>query len=120
MGERWTITFCPFLHFDNARTHSYEHNISIVSRNVKSVLDFLEVDTTHKFCLDQITLLEGFRRLFPNYWDTLAQRVLESRLEIVGGTYVMPDFILPDGESIIRQFELGNTFLRAELGITTN
>ncbi|MFW9921071.1 MAG: alpha-mannosidase [Candidatus Thorarchaeota archaeon] len=119
MGERWTISFCPFLHFDNARTHSYEHNVSIVSWNVKSVLDFLEIDPSHKFSLDQITLLEGFRRLFPNYWDTLSQRVLEGRLEVVGGTYVMPDLILPDGESIIRQFEYGMQSLRKELGVTT-
>lgn len=118
MAERWTITLCPFLHFDNAKTHSYEHNISIVSWNVKSVLDFLEVDTAHKFCLDQVTLLEGFRRLFPNYWDSLSQRVLEGRIEIVGGTYVMPDFIIPDGESIVRQFEYGIDYFRKELGIT--
>jgi len=118
MGERWTVTLCPFLHFDNARTQSYEHNISIVAWNVKSVLDYLDVNTSHKFSIDQITLLEGFRRLFPNYWDTLHQMVLEGRIEIVGGTYVMPDLLIPTGESLVRQFLVGNDYIRRELGVS--
>ncbi len=64
-----------------------------------------------------MTLLEGFKRLFPNYWDSLHSNVLDGRLEIVGGTYVMPDFVLPDGESIVRQFLVGITFFREELGV---
>ncbi|MHA1960107.1 MAG: glycoside hydrolase family 38 N-terminal domain-containing protein [Candidatus Thorarchaeota archaeon] len=117
MGNRWIVNLCPFLHFDNSRTQTYEHNISIVSWNVKSVLDFLDVHADHKFCLDQVTLFEGFGRLFPNYLDTLHERVLEGRIEVVGGTYVMPDFLIPDGESIVRQFLLGNKFFREELGV---
>jgi len=117
MGQRWIVNLCPFLHFDNSRVQTYEHNISIVSWNVKSILDYLELNPSHKFCLDQVTLLEGFKRLFPNYWDSLHQRVLEGRIEIVGGTYVMPDFIIPDGESIVRQFLFGNRFIREELGV---
>ncbi len=118
MGNRWTVTLCPFLHFDNARAQSYEHNISIVAWNVKSVLDYLDVNPLHKFSLDQVTLLEGFRRLFPNYWDTLHQMVLEGRIEIVGGTYVMPDLLIPTGESLIRQFLVGNEYIRRELGVS--
>lgn len=114
---RWIVNACPFLHFDNSRTQTYEHNISIVSWNVKSILDYLEVDPEHKFCLDQVTLLKGFKRLFPNYWDALHQRVLEGRIELVGGTYVMPDLIIPDGESIVRQFLYGTRFFREQFGV---
>lgn len=117
MTDRWILNICPFLHFDNSRSRTYEHYVSIGSWNVKSVLDYLDVDPTHKFCLDQVTLLEGFKKLFPNYWDALHQRVLEGRVEIVGGTYVMPDLVLPDGESIVRQYLYGVQFLRQELGI---
>ncbi|MGY5875947.1 MAG: glycoside hydrolase family 38 C-terminal domain-containing protein [Candidatus Thorarchaeota archaeon] len=117
MGERKIINICPFLHFDNARTQTYEHNISIVAWNVKNILDYLEMEPDHKFCIDQVTLLEGFKRLFPNYWDSLHSNVLDGRLEIVGGTYVMPDFVLPDGESIVRQFLVGMKFFREELGV---
>ena len=117
MSEKWIANLCPFLHFDNARTNTYEHNISIVAWNVKSILDYLEIEPSHKFCINQVTLLEGFRRLFPNYWDSLRERVLEGRIEVVGGTYVMPDLILPDGESIIRQFLYGIRFIREELGV---
>jgi alpha-mannosidase len=117
MGQRWIVNLCPFLHFDNSRTQTYEHNISIVSWNVKSILDYLEVNPSHKFSVNQVTLLDGFKRLFPNYWDSLHQWVLEGRIEIVGGTYVMPDFIIPDGESIVRQFMFGTRFIREELGV---
>ncbi|MFW9802191.1 MAG: alpha-mannosidase [Candidatus Thorarchaeota archaeon] len=117
MGQRWIVNLCPFLHFDNSRVQTYEHNVSIVSWNVKSILDYLEVNPSHKFCVDQVTLLEGFKRLFPNYWDSLHQRVLEGRIEIVGGMYVMPDLIIPDGESIVRQFMFGTRFVREELGV---
>lgn len=114
---RWIANLCPFLHFDNSRTKTYEHNISIASWNVKSILDYLEIDPQHKVCLDQVTLLEGFKKLFPNYWDTLRQYVLEGRIEIVGGTYIMPDLIIPDGESIVRQFLYGTNFIRSEFGV---
>jgi len=117
MEQRWIVNLCPFLHFDNSRTQTYEHNISIVSWNVKSILDYLETHPEHRFCLDQVTLLDGFKRLFPNYWDALHQRVLEGRIEIVGGTYVMPDFVIPDGESIVRQFLYGTRFFREQLGV---
>jgi alpha-mannosidase len=117
MEQRWIVNLCPFLHFDNSRTQTYEHNISIVSWNVKSILDYLETHPEHKFCLDQVTLLDGFNRLFPNYWDALHQRVLEGRIEIVGGTYVMPDFVIPDGESIVRQFLYGTRYFREQLGV---
>ena len=66
MSQRWIVNICPFLHFSNSRTHTYEHNVSIASWNVKSVLDYLDVHPDHKFCFDQVTLLEGFKRLFPN------------------------------------------------------
>ena len=117
MSEKWIANLCPFLHFDNARTNTYEHNISIVAWNVKSILDYLEIEPTHRFCINQVTLLEGFRRLFPNYWDALHERILEGRIEIVGGTYVMPDLVLPDGESIVRQFLYGIRYIREELGV---
>ncbi len=118
MKERWILNICPFLHFDNARTNTYEHNVSIAAWNIKSIIDYLEVDSSHKFSIGQVTLLEGFKRLFPNYWDQLHQRILEGRVEIVGGTYVTPDFIIPDGESIVRQFLYGMRFFKEELGIT--
>ncbi|TFH04629.1 MAG: hypothetical protein E4H14_14340 [Candidatus Thorarchaeota archaeon] len=117
MSERWVVNICPFLHFDNSRTQTYEHNISIASWNVKSVLDYLDIHPDHKFSFDQVSLLEGFKRLFPNYWDALHQRILEGRIEIVGGTYVMPDLIIPDGESIARQFLFGKNFIHGELGV---
>ncbi|RLI59611.1 MAG: hypothetical protein DRO93_08245 [Candidatus Thorarchaeota archaeon] len=117
MTLRWILNLCPFLHFDNSRVEDYEHNISIASWNVKSILDFLEIDESNRFAIGQATLLEGFKRLFPNYWDVLHQHVLEGRIEIVGGTYVMPDLIIPDGESIVRQFLHGTRFVRDELGV---
>lgn len=115
--HHWIVNVCPFLHFDNSRVNTYEHNISIASWNIKSVLDYLEISPDHKFCLDQVTMLEGFQRLFPNYWNDLQQRVLEGRIEIVGGTYVMPDFVIPDGESIVRQFLFGIQTIRREFGV---
>ncbi len=117
MSERWIINLCPLLHFDNSRVHDYEHNVSIASWNIKNVIDYVDMHQSHKFCLEQISMLEGFKRLFPNYWDTLRQRILEERIEIVGGTYVLPDFIIPDGESIVRQFLYANRFIRQEFGI---
>ncbi len=117
MGLRWIVNLCPFLHFDNSRIKDYEHNISIASWNIKSILDFLDIDESHKFCIEQVTLLEGFNRLFPNYWDTLQQRVLEGRVEIVGGSYVQPDLVIPDGESIARQFLYGSRFFKSAFGI---
>ncbi len=117
MSLRWVVNLCPFLHFENSGVKDYEHNVSIASWNLKSFLDFLDADESHRFCVGQVTLLEGFKRLFPNYWDKLHEAVLKGRVEIVGGAYVMPDFVIPDGESIVRQFQYGLRFIREELGV---
>ncbi len=117
MSERWILNLCPLLHFDNSRVHDYEHNISIASWNLKNVIDYVDMHPSHKFCIDQVSLLEGFKRLFPNYWDALRQKILEGRVELVGGTYVQPDLTIPDGESIARQFLYANRFILHEIGL---
>ncbi|MEM2143476.1 MAG: glycoside hydrolase family 38 C-terminal domain-containing protein, partial [Candidatus Thorarchaeota archaeon] len=117
MRKRWSVNLVPMLHFENSGLEDYEHNIGIASWNLKNMLDQLEAEPELRLAVDQVTLLEGFRRLFPNYWDLLHQMVLDGRVEVVGGTYVMPDLIIPDGESIVRQFLLGTQFVRQELGV---
>ncbi|MBS3794499.1 MAG: alpha-mannosidase [Candidatus Thorarchaeota archaeon] len=116
-SERSVLNICPFSHFDNADVETYEHNMSMAAWNLKAVLDFLDRDDKHRFCIGQTTLLEGFQKLFPNYWDKLQERILEGSLELVGGTYVMPDFVLPDGESIARQFVFGKRYAKQKLGV---
>ncbi|MBD3160408.1 MAG: hypothetical protein GF309_16630 [Candidatus Lokiarchaeota archaeon] len=116
-SERSVLNICPFSHFDNADVETYEHNMSMAAWNLKAALDFLDRDDTHRFCIGQTTLLEGFQKLFPNYWDALQERILEGSLELVGGTYVMPDFVIPDGESIARQFLFGKRYAKQKLGV---
>jgi len=57
------------------------------------------------------------KRLFPDLYERIKQRIAEGRWEVVGSSWIENDCNIPSGESLIRQYLYGRRFLRQEFGV---
>jgi alpha-mannosidase len=68
-------------------------------------------DTFH-FALSEPILLEWIKEDDPKLFEEIKEFVKKGNIELVGGSYVEPDCMMPTGESFIRQRLYGMRFYR--------
>jgi len=112
-----TVYIVPHFHYDAAWLQTYEGYLQRTHRHILEVLKALRQDPDFKFVFDQVALLEPFFERYPEQREFFQQMVEAGRIEITGGMYVMPDVNLPNGESLIRQAQIGKAFYERELGV---
>jgi len=69
-----------------------------------------------RFCCSQAYQYDWVRRNAPDLYARIRERVETGQWVPVGGTWVEPDCNLPSGESLVRQFLLGQRYFERELG----
>ncbi len=87
---------------------------------VKTVANVLKLMSKYPgFTFAQSTALyyDWLRSLKPELLEEVKRRVREGRWEVVGGSWVESDCILPSGEGLVRQFLYGKRFLKRVLGV---
>jgi alpha-mannosidase len=62
------------------------------------------------FALSQPILLEWIKKDNPDLFYHIQEKVLSENIELVGGSYVEPDCMMPSGEAMIRQRLYGMRF----------
>lgn len=55
----------------------------------------------------------------PELFSKIQKLVKEGKWKIAGGWYLQPDCLIPSGESIIRQIEVGNKYFKEKFGVKT-
>jgi len=85
--------------------------------NILRALRLMQVDPSYRFALDQACYVQPFLERYPAEEPLFRQMIAERRLEIVGGTDVMPDVNMPSGESFVRQIVYGKRYFRQKLGV---
>jgi alpha-mannosidase len=78
----------------------------------------LEANPEYTYAQSQIFLYEYVRRHFPELFARVADLVKQGRWEIVGGQWVEADGNLLDDESTVRQYLLGQRYVREHFGVT--
>ena len=71
----------------------------------------------YRFVLDQVAYVRPYLERYPENAAIFRKFVKEGRLELVGGTDVMPDVNMPSGESFLRQILYGKGYYRDQLGV---
>jgi len=74
-------------------------------------------NTDYKFCIEQIFLLEAIEKRNPKLWSELKEMIKQGKLEIVDGQYLMPDAMLPDGETLVREILYGKNYCRRKFKV---
>lgn len=72
----------------------------------------------YKFVCSQAQQYEWIKLEQPALYAKIKRRVKAGRFIPAGGTWIEPDCNLPSGESLVRQFLVGQRFFQKEFGIT--
>jgi alpha-mannosidase len=87
-------------------------------RTFSTQLAYMDEVPGYKFGCSQAAQYAFIKAKNPELYQRIKKKVAEGQFIPVGGSWVEPDCNIPSGESLIRQFVLGQQFFRDEFGIT--
>jgi len=104
-------------HIDSAWLWPRRETIRKCARTFSNVLALMDAEPDWVFACSQIQQYAWVKDHYPQLYERIKQRVDEGRWYPAGGMWVEPDANLSGGESLVRQFLTGHTFLSAEFGV---
>ncbi len=69
------------------------------------------------YALSEPILLEWVKQDYPDLFKDIQDAVKKGQIELVGGSYVEPDCMMPSGEAFVRQRLYGMRFYRDNFGV---
>lgn len=85
-------------------------------RTFSSAVRMMDQYPEYKFACSQAQQLVWIKSAHPALFAKIKAKVRTGQFIPAGGTWVEPDCNLPSGESLVRQFMLGQRFFKAEFG----
>ncbi|HTQ11490.1 MAG TPA: glycoside hydrolase family 38 C-terminal domain-containing protein, partial [Fimbriimonadaceae bacterium] len=113
--EQWAIGHA---HIDTAWLWPLAETHRKCERTFSSQTTYMESYPEYKFACSQAYQYEVIKQRNPDLYARIKARVESGQWIPVGGTWVEPDCNIPSGESLIRQFLVGQSFFRKEFGKT--
>ncbi|MFX0018905.1 MAG: alpha-mannosidase [Promethearchaeota archaeon] len=105
-------------HIDIAWMWRYEQTKKKAQKTFKKAILHSNIfPDTYRFALSEPLLLEWIKKDNPDLFKDIQDLVKRGNIELVGGSYVEPDCMMPSGESFIRQRLYGMRFYRENFGI---
>lgn len=89
-------------------------------RTFSSAVQMMDNYPEYKFVCSQAQQLTWIRDEQPALWEKIKAKAENGQFIPVGGTWVEPDTNIPSGESLVRQFLLGQRFFKKEFGTYCN
>jgi alpha-mannosidase len=112
-----TIYLVPHTHYDAVWALTKEDYLYInIDLILKQVVEIME-NKDYKFLIEQTSLLEEMEWRNPYRFTQIAKFITTGKIEIAGGEYLMPDTMLSNGETLVRQILMGKKYLREKFGI---
>ena len=118
MSEKIRINIVPSFHYDVAYLKTEEAYLHQCIDNIHQALNIMDQYENYTFTLEQVILVREYWNRHPENRDKLKKYVLEGRLCIAPGMWVVPDMNMPDGESMFMQIKIGKDWLEEKLGIS--
>ena len=112
------LTCVGHTHIDVAWLWRYKHTREKAARSFATVLRLMELYPEYTFLQSQPQLYAYIQQDFPELFEQIRERVKEGRWEIDGGMWLEADCNIPSGESLTRQFLVGQQFVQKEFGKT--
>ena len=104
-------------HIDVAWWWQLRHTREKASRTFSTVNHLMEQYPEYFFLQSQPQLYDYIKEDYPEIYDRIKARVKEGKWEVTGGTWVEMDCNVTSGESLVRQFLLGQKFMEREFGV---
>ncbi|CAN8064332.1 unnamed protein product [Agarophyton chilense] len=86
------------------------------ARTFSTQLRLLDQYPESIFVQSQAQLYEWVKEKYPSLWTQMCEKVKEGKFVPVGATWVEMDCNIPNGESLVRQFLLGQEFFKENFG----
>lgn len=110
------VTTIGHTHIDVAWLWSVDQTREKVVRSFSTVLNYMDQYPEYKFMSSQPQLYAFLKEKEPKLYERVKEKVKEGRWEVDGGMWLEADCNIPSGESLVRQFLYGETFIREEFG----
>ncbi len=104
-------------HIDVAWLWDLEQTRYKAVRSFSTVLKLMEQYPEYKFMSSQAQLYSTVKEDAPEVFDRIKKAVKNGRWEVEGGMWVEADCNLAGGESLVRQFLMGQQFFGREFGV---
>jgi alpha-mannosidase len=83
---------------------------------VKTVLNLMDEFPNLTFIRGEAAIYEHIEKTDPATFSRLRKQVEAGRWDVVGGTWIQPDSIIPATETLCRQFEHGLAYFKSRFG----
>lgn len=103
-------------HLDLQWLWTVEETHRKVARTLGNQLQLLKEYKDYKYLQTQPWQLSILKKEYPDLYAQVKEAVKEGRILVDGGMWVEADVNLPSGESLVRQFLYGKTFIQEEFG----
>lgn len=119
-GKKATITAVGHSHIDVAWLWQLKHTREKSSRTFSTVNKLMEQYPEYQFIQSQPQLYEYIKNDYPEIYAKIKENIKAGKWEVSGGMWVEADCNVPSGESLVRQFLIGQKFMEEEFGIRSN
>jgi alpha-mannosidase len=111
------LHLCGHSHLDLVYLWPYSEFLRKIGRTHSTTLRLMEEFPDYIFSQSQPLLYKEMKRLYPDMFRQVQERVKEGRWEAIGAFWIEPDCNLISGESFVRQIMLGKRFLKKEFNV---
>ncbi|TAG08796.1 MAG: alpha-mannosidase [Verrucomicrobia bacterium] len=115
-ARRFQVSAIGHAHIDTAWLWTIAETIRKCARSFVSQLRIAEQYPEHKFACSQAQQLAWVKHHYPSLFAEIGKAAKAGSFIPCGGAWIEPDCNLPSGESLIRQFLLGQRFYEREFG----
>ncbi len=110
------ITAVGHAHIDTAWLWPIAETKRKCARSFSTALHIMDAHPSFRFACSQAQQYAWVKEEYPGLYEKIRAAVARNQWLPVGGTWVEPDCNIPSGESLVRQFLLGQRFFRREFG----
>ncbi|KAJ1671279.1 Glycoside hydrolase, 38 vacuolar alpha mannosidase, partial [Coemansia sp. RSA 25] len=103
-------------HIDTAWLWPYDETKRKIARSWSTQMDYMDRYPEYKFAASQAQQFEWLRVLYPSLFERVKEKVKCGQFIPIGATWSEMDCNLPSGESLVRQFLLGQRFFEKHFG----
>jgi alpha-mannosidase len=103
-------------HIDTAWLWPLAETMRKCERTFSTQTAYMEMYPDYRFACSQAYQYQAMKDRNPDLYGRMQKCVKRGQFVPVGGTWIEPDCNIPSGESLVRQFLVGQRFFEAEFG----
>ncbi|KAK6523441.1 Glycoside hydrolase, 38 vacuolar alpha mannosidase [Arthrobotrys megalospora] len=103
-------------HIDTCWLWPWDETKRKVARSWSSQVELMERYPEHRFTCSQAQQYKWLEQYYPPLYQKVKEKVKSGQFHPIGGSWVEHDTNMPSGESLVRQFILGQRFFESHFG----